>query len=139
MVCDRAACAGYLELLPQDDAPKFEKQLEDALHDRLLLSKVFGEIQLKISETYNGHITPPDHPLCKLAKAVCAESALIGFNSGCEAGLRATILGTPTLVWGPGSLAQAHAINEYVDWASVLVVARRFATFATRWCSGNVE
>jgi acetylornithine deacetylase len=63
--------------------------------------------------------------------------ALAGFNSGCEAGLRAGLCGTPTLVWGPGSLAQAHAVDEWVNWFDVLHSATLFSVFANQWCGGN--
>ncbi|HKD36224.1 MAG TPA: hypothetical protein VKB78_05465, partial [Pirellulales bacterium] len=56
-----------------------------------------------------------------------------GFNSGCEAGLRANLTNTPTLVWGPGSLAQAHAVDEYVRWDDVSRVACMFTDFIHLW------
>jgi acetylornithine deacetylase/succinyl-diaminopimelate desuccinylase-like protein len=42
------------------------------------------------------------------------------------------------LVWGPGSLAQAHAIDEYVVFAEVQQTARLLAQFAAQWC-GTVK
>ena len=59
--------------------------------------------------------------------------SLAGFNSGCEAGLRANRTQTPTLVWGPGSLAQAHAVDEYVVWDDVCRVTEMFTQFITQY------
>ena len=46
---------------------------------------------------------------------------------------------TPTLVWGPGSLAQAHAVDEFVEWADVRRVADLFTAFATLWTTNRHE
>ena len=50
-----------------------------------------------------------------------------------EAGLRAGLHGTPTLVWGPGSLAQAHAVDEFVCFEDVATTARYFAQMMLNW------
>ncbi|MFI5378368.1 MAG: M20 family metallopeptidase [Tepidisphaerales bacterium] len=55
------------------------------------------------------------------------------FNSGCEAGVRARLHGTPTLVWGPGSLEQAHAVDEFVRFSDVQLVAEYFASLMMHW------
>jgi hypothetical protein len=56
-----------------------------------------------------------------------------GFNSGCEAGVRANLLGTPTIVWGPGTLEHAHAMNEEIDFRDVQLAAEQFTRFTLRW------
>jgi acetylornithine deacetylase/succinyl-diaminopimelate desuccinylase-like protein len=77
--------------------------------------------------------------MCRCAAEAVANCAATepfswaGFNSGCEAGLRANRMQTPTLVWGPGSLAQAHAVDEYVVWADVRRVADMFTLFIKHW------
>jgi len=43
------------------------------------------------------------------------------------------------LVWGPGSLDQAHAADEFVDWPRVHAVAADMAATAAVWCSGRNE
>ena len=131
MIADKATCAGYLELLPGDDLMAIMNQF------RRELTRDVPHAEVQFSETYSGHATSSDHPICRLAAEVVGNNNLIAFNSGCEAGLRAGLLGTPTLVWGPGSLAQAHRIDEYLEWESVQRVAQHFVTFATQWCTGR--
>jgi len=103
------------ELLPGDDMETqqnlFDAQLRARLKDR---GRNPEHIMLTFIETYAGHRLSPDH---RLGKCAAAAATLVtkarkpfdwcGFNSGCEAGLRANVLNTPTLVWGPGSLMQA--------------------------------
>lgn len=152
MVCDRCRCAGYLELLPGDAIELWKRRFTDELRAELG-GPPFSPDSLKISfsEEYVGHLTPPTDPLC-LSAAGAAERFLLpaenpagspssaslgGFNGGCEAGLRASLQGSPTLVWGPGSLAEAHAANEFVDFSDVQRVACMFTDFLLRWSSGD--
>ena len=101
------------------------------------------EIEFEFVETYDGHRTPPEHPLCQTAQrrlAPCrhrpdapAWPGWSAFNSGCEAGMRARLLETPTLVWGPGSLADAHAVDESIVWDEVQSTAAQIALAALEW------
>jgi len=148
MVCDQCVCAGYLELLPDDDREKWKNEF----HSELLLALTGlgvlepNGIEIKFSEQYDGHHTSPESQLCRIAEqpvlattdAKSRWNGWIGFNSGCEAGVRWAHRKTPTLVWGPGSLAQAHAIDEYVVFAEVQQTARLLAQFAAQWC-GTVK
>jgi len=147
MVCDHCTCAGYLELLPEDDRekwkPAFNSELLRSLQE---LEITTNRIEIKFSEQYDGHHTSPESPLCRIAEqSVLAVTdtksrwdGWRGFNSGCEAGVRWARLKTPTLVWGPGSLAQAHSVDEYVEFAEVQRTAQLLAQFAAQWC-GTVK
>ena len=145
MVIEQVSCAGYFELLPDDDISRWKKRFTDELQSRLQAASA-GKARcgINFTEEYTGHHTRPDHPLCVTAwQAVSALSKKSGedlakegwcaFNSGCEAGLRWGLTGTPTLVWGPGSLAQAHGADEYVDISDVRKAAREMAELAIRW------
>jgi acetylornithine deacetylase/succinyl-diaminopimelate desuccinylase-like protein len=101
-------------------------------------------LSITFTEQYAGHSTPSADPFGRIAAEIVEESgpianaspevpALHGFNSGCEAGLRAQLRQTPTLVWGPGSLAQAHAVDEFIDFSEVQRTAAMFVKFMTRW------
>jgi acetylornithine deacetylase len=152
MIADRCVIGGYLELLPLDEPipwmNRFIKELQGLLPKR---RQEDGRVQVRFPEQYPGHRTDPDHPLCRAAHAAIEESAALlqniaspwngwgAFNSGCEAGLRANLLATPTLVWGPGSLAQAHAVDEFVEFAQVRAVATLFARFAIAWTTASVN
>jgi acetylornithine deacetylase len=142
MLCDMCVCGGYLELLPDDDLNDWKLRLAESVRDEL--KEYADRVKVAILESYDGHRTPTDNPLCRVASWLIASpgipgggegEGLAGFNSGCEAGLRAKLLGTPTLVWGPGSLAQAHAVDEYVELGQVAEVAEQFVGLARCYCN----
>jgi acetylornithine deacetylase len=153
MVCDRCTCCGYLELLPADDLDDWQSRFRQKLLEILANSgKDLRRITVGFSEVYGGHRTDPAHAICQIAETTAVSlnpnltrqapecgrwTSWSGFNSGCEAGLRASMQQTPTLVWGPGSLDQAHAVDEYIEWAAVERAAVLFADFAQRWCGSS--
>jgi acetylornithine deacetylase len=63
---------------------------------------------------------PPDHPVVTLAKQLAGRNrhAKVGF--GTEAGLFVSIAGIPAVVIGPGSIAQAHKPDEFVELSALL-------------------
>jgi acetylornithine deacetylase len=132
MLCDRCVCGGYLELLPGDDLKQWRERLIAGVRQEM--GGDADELTIRILEQYQGHSTALSDPLCVAAAKAAGVVNWSGFNSGCEAGLRANLLGTPTLVWGPGSLAQAHAVDEYVELAEVEKVAGRMADMAVEYC-----
>ena len=140
MVCDQALCAGYFELLPEDDVFVWKRRFQRELAQRLGKTFAAGGIKTDFIEEYSGHATAPEHPLCRLAERILqinerklAWKGWKAFNSGCEAGLRWRRQGVPTLVWGPGSLEQAHAVDEFVDLAAVRDTAVHLALLAYYW------
>jgi acetylornithine deacetylase/succinyl-diaminopimelate desuccinylase-like protein len=146
MTCDRCTCSGYLELLPGDDLQGMKAHFQQDLLAILAGSgKDSCPVEVDFSEVYGGHRTDPDHAFCLLGQMTVKSAGKkepeqeqwtgwSAFNSGCEAGLRAALQQTPTLVWGPGSLAQAHAVDEYIEWSAVERGAKLLAEFAARWC-----
>ncbi len=140
MVCDQALCAGYFELLPEDDVFVWKRRFQRELAQRLGKTFAAGGIKTDFIEEYSGHATAPEHPLCRLAERILqinerklAWKGWKAFNSGCEAGLRWRRQGVPTLVWGPGSLEQAHAVDEFVDLTAVRDTAVYLALLAYYW------
>lgn len=61
-----------------------------------------------------------DHPLVQSFQAahrtaLDQEVAIIGSPAGCDSRIWRNMAGMPTLQYGPGTLAQCHAVDEYVD------------------------
>jgi len=135
MLCDQVVCGGYLELLPGDDLDHWKTKLIESVAAEMAAAGIAPDrVKVEIIESYHGHRTSPDHALCRAA----GKRDWSGFNSGCEAGLRWQILGTPTLVWGPGSLAQAHAVDEWVDFKETALVAEQFTMLAAHFCQPQI-
>lgn len=149
MVCGRCKCEGYLELLPSDDIASWEQRFRDELLRELQETITDPQsVSVEFTEEYQGHYTPPANPICRIAREATEkvegllppsrqEMILSALNSGCEAGLRANLQHTPTLVWGPGSLTQAHATDEYIDFAEVHASAAMFVEFLKHWTEGE--
>ena len=145
--CDLATCQGYLELLPADDLMDWKKRFQDRLMD--LHQKGNGDgckLEIEFSEEYGGHELSAQHPLAQSAVNAMRSAGLAspsvrwaGFNAGCEAGLRWGMDQTPTLIWGPGSLVQAHGVDEYVEIKAVHEAALTFALCAIHWTSLPVK
>jgi acetylornithine deacetylase len=151
MVCDRCTCCGYLELLPGDNLQQCQARFKTDLLANLAISgKHSSRVTVDFSEVYGAHRTSPDHAFCKIAETTTVSlnesskarspdierwTGWSGFNSGCEAGLRVQLQNSPTLVWGPGSLAQAHAVDEFIDFLALQRGAALFTRFAELWCS----
>jgi len=143
MVAASCSCGGYFELLPSDDLVEWKGRFESEL--RAMLPE--ESLEIRFPESYGGHRTATDDPLCRAAEAAVDAAAQEGgavhwhgwsaFNSGCEAGVRFREQGTPTLVWGPGSLAQAHAAEEFVDFRDVETFAGMLSHFALVYSEGN--
>jgi acetylornithine deacetylase len=141
MVCDKCSCSGYLELLPRDDNQEWKRAFISYLREET----GEDEIDIRFDEEYSGHKTYPKDVFCVVAetvvkKLICEQYGTVlnwtgwsGFNSGCEAGLRARMQNTATLVWGPGSLSQAHAVDEFIDFGEVELFARLVSRLCISW------
>jgi acetylornithine deacetylase len=138
MICDHVLCAGYFELCPGDDLDVWQERFTNELKDRLAGQGWPREaIDVDFSERYSGFSTTTTSSICRAAEMMIRYSAASGrwkkwrgFNSGCEGGLRFALHGTPTLVWGPGSLAQAHRVDEYVPVQDVMDCSNAMAAVA---------
>jgi acetylornithine deacetylase len=77
---------------------------------------------------------PAAHPfVASVAEACLAATGvparLGGFPGGCAAGI-CLERGTPAVILGPGSLAQAHSADEWVDVDQVTTAARIYTLAA---------
>ncbi len=79
-----------------------------------------------------------DHPavqaLAGAAHAVRGEADIRGYLASCDARLLYHRAGIPTIVFGPGDLAKAHARDERIDVDEVAEAARIVARFVVEWC-----
>jgi acetylornithine deacetylase len=145
--CDSALCQGYLELLPGDNIKAWKNRFCDQLSEMHQKGRGRGcAMEIDFSEEYGGHEISPGHELALVSQQAMASAGLApekdtwsGFNAGCEAGLRWGLDRTPTLVWGPGSLAQAHGVDEFVELSAVHQTALAFALCTIHWTALTVD
>ncbi|HUE76210.1 MAG TPA: M20/M25/M40 family metallo-hydrolase, partial [Chloroflexota bacterium] len=68
--------------------------------------------------------------LVAAVRSVClVEPRLAGFPGGCSAGMLLS-RGVPAVIFGPGSLSQAHSADEWIEVEQIDVAARVYATAA---------
>ena len=66
-------------------------------------------------------------------KAIGTEVKLAGSPAGCDSRTWHNIVGCPTLQYGPGSLEQCHAVNEYVTVEQYLDAIKIYANLILEW------
>jgi acetylornithine deacetylase/succinyl-diaminopimelate desuccinylase-like protein len=77
----------------------------------------------------------PDHPFVHhtsdaAARILQKPSEIKAFKATCEAPFFSLYRGIPTLICGPGSLEQAHVIDEYVELREVVEAAALYVELA---------
>ncbi len=72
-------------------------------------------IDIDITNTYPGLDTPSSSEAVAFVKSLTGANATIKVAFGTEGGLFSRDLGTPTVVCGPGSMAQGHKPDEFVS------------------------
>ena len=86
--------------------------------------------------------TPVEHPLVREFSEVMGRAGLDGTPTGwivsCDARLFAKAGGMPTVVFGAGTLEDAHSDREAVRMAEVVRAAEVLTLFAAQWCGDVV-
>jgi len=85
---------------------------------------------------------PADHPIVevfsKAYQRVTSRNAVVeGVPYSSDVWLLTNYSNTPTITFGPGSIAQAHGRNEFVSLSNVIAAARIFGLSILRWCGTN--
>ncbi len=93
----------------------------------------------------NGFEMNEDHPLVDTFKSAYEAAAgrpvqAAGCPSGCDSRLWRNIAGCPVVQYGPGNLAQAHAVDEWISIEDYLRAILVYAELILRWGeSGKTE
>ncbi len=91
-------------------------------------------VDLDLISGFPGLATAPEAEVVTLAKRLAGRNDHIKVAYGTEAGLFAETGGIPTAICGPGSIAQAHRPDEFVE-ASQLDACERFVRGLIAECS----
>jgi len=97
-----------------DDPGAILGRIEDASAD---IARRFGNgggIGIKIVNSYPGLDTPLDAEIVKFVQALTGANSTTKLAFGTEGGLFSTQVGIPTVVCGPGSMAQGHKPDEFI-------------------------
>jgi acetylornithine deacetylase len=84
--------------------------------------------------------TPADHPIVTAVshavRSVGRRVEIVGFTAASELAWYAE-QGIPGVIFGPGSIAQAHSPDEYVELDQVRDAAKVMARTAAAWCGDS--
>jgi acetylornithine deacetylase len=126
-------------LLPSDDQEEIERRAFDYLQNTLLPAMRRKHPEANIVTEMRSS-TPPFSPegndeAKALARAWSGSNVVGSVPYGTEAGIFRKTLGVPTVVCGPGDIAQAHQPNEFIlksQIAACEVFMRRMVEWAER-------
>lgn len=133
IVPERCAITVDRRTLPAENAADVIAEVEGVLAD---LRKRNPNVKVEIGAPFAniaGLDTPEDHPFVRLATRVAAEHGGGDRAVGVPYGTNAAALAArniPTIVLGPGDIAQAHSADEWVDLAQVERCAEVYAQLA---------
>ena len=98
----------------------------------------FPEAAIRVERLwdYPGLGTPPDAGVVNFVKALTGANGTIKVAFGTEGGLFDARLGIPTVICGPGSMAQGHKPDEYVTVAQMERCEAMLAALVTRCAAG---
>lgn len=87
--------------------------------------------------------TDVNHPMLQLLMANHAQihgalPAVKGVPYGADMRLYTNHAQMPTVLYGPGDVRLAHAVNEYVPLAEVVAVTKTIALTIVDWCGGGL-
>lgn len=137
-VAGMAVIEGAVGFLPN-------KRLEDVKHE--LYEAVMAtddqwlknHFQLEFPKLHNeAYEIPADHPLPQTMQDGCRtvqlDTRITGFIVSCDARLFWHRGNMPVIVFGPGSIGDAHSAQEHIKISELLVAAEALAETVVRWC-----
>lgn len=140
-VPDRCVACLDSRIIPETPPEMIQRELDE------LMERLNREHGVNIGETgeptgwratgakLKAEAIPADHPL--VLRAAAAYETALGANaviSACPAVTIAMVLiamGIPAIIFGPGSIAQAHTEDEYVEVDQILKAARCYTAMIT--------
>lgn len=138
MVAASAVIEGGVGFLPNRSMEQVKREVREAIEsvdDPWLL----GHFTLEFPKLHNDSFEIDySHPAVITLQKACRESGLdsqvFGWNVSCDARLYARLGNMPTMVFGPGSVTEAHAKGEKIPFSEVRKAAEALARFALDWC-----
>ena len=129
-----------LRVLPHEDADALVQELRDYARNELepMMQRIAPEagIEIDLYAQFPGLETAPDAEIVTLAKRMVGSNAHSKVAFGTEGGRFAEALGVPTIICGPGAIAQAHKPDEYIE-PSQLAACDDFLRQIADWAAGT--
>lgn len=138
MVAANAVIEGGVGFLPNRSMEQVRREVKEVIesvNDQWLRE----HYKLSFPKLHNdSYETDYSHPAVIALQNACKENGLnsevFGWNVSCDARLYAKLGNMPTIVFGAGSILDAHARDEKIDFDDLVKSAEVIATFIAEWC-----
>lgn len=141
-VADHVTLEGRFGVAPGEDLSEARRSLEDAVADAARAHPFLRDHPPRV-EWWGGRFEPartdPDHPVVTTVSAAARdvtgrEPGVRGMTYGADMGLLVNHGHTPTVLFGPGDIRNAHRPDEWVAVDDLVTAARTLAVAAVRFC-----
>jgi acetylornithine deacetylase len=141
-----AVIQGTIRSLPNEECGKIQQHLEEYLRKVTKSDPWLGRCPAQVEwipeKTIGSSEVPIRHPVVREFKdayeCVMKEKAEIqAAPYGCDARLLTRNAKTPALIFGPGDIAQAHTVDEYIEIDRVIDATKILSLFLLRWCGSE--
>ena len=141
-VPERLVAEGRVGIPPRVEADDVRR----GLAAEVAAATASAPLPAQLSETepvFEAGWTDPDHPVVRAlqgatAAVTGADLPVRGVPYGCDLRLLTRYGGVPSVVFGPGDVADAHAVDESVELAQVSDAAAVLARLVLDWCGASV-
>jgi len=138
MVCGKVVLEGGIGFLPNKTLATIKKEVEDAIKnckDPWLVSHYKLSFDKLHNEAYE---IPRNHEIVKILEASSRDAGVepdvTGFTASCDARLFNKTGGMDTVVFGPGSLADAHSNFEKINMNHIIDASEILVRTILAWC-----
>lgn len=139
IVPDLCTFSCEFRVLPNEDPDALVAELKSyaaELEQEMQKAAPEAEIRIDIQAQFPGLDTDPGSEVVTLAKRFSGNDSHGKVAFGTEGGRFFEMLGVPTIICGPGSIAQAHKPDEYID-VTQLDACDAFISQVARWAKSN--
>ena len=139
IVPDHAIVTFEIRNLTTDNPDKILDRLRGAIAPVISVARQrapHADIEFNVINTYPGLDTPLDDAVVEMLAGLTGSDQRIKVAFGTEGGLFSQKLGIPTVVCGPGSMAQGHKADEFVTLAQLDACDAMLAALIDRLVQG---
>ncbi len=136
IVPNRADIEWEIRNVAADDPLAILADLEEEGQRIVAAAGADAAIETTIFNAYPGLATPPDSDVVAFVKSLTGANGTMKVAFGTEGGLFSADVGTPTVVCGPGSMAQGHKPDEYLERSQLELCDKMMDTLIGRLVAG---
>ena len=137
-VAGEAVLEGGVGFLPNKPMEEIKRELREVI-EAAADEWTRAHYELDFPKLHNdAYADDPNHPAVVALAESCRElglpSEVFGWNVSCDARLYHHRGKMPAIVFGPGTISDAHAVGEKIDFRQVVQAAQAVALMCAKWC-----